>query len=146
MFKKTLAILIAIITIVSCTACQSMGVTLGTVIDLSILSADDAYAGICEIMINPYDYEDKDMIMKGELYTYESESGEDCVAVIIKDEDGCCSKGIQFVLSDKYSSAIDNLVDGDEIIVTGTFELYSENELLYCKLADAELEATAKGM
>ncbi len=137
MFKKTLAILIAISTIISCTGCQNT-------YDFTALGADDAYSQICGIMSNPTGYEGDTIKVSGELYTYTTVTGENGVAIIIKDEHGCCSKGIQFVLSD--TSSLANLVDGDEIIVEGKFELYTANELLYCKLVDAKLEVLAKGM
>ena len=55
------------------------------------------------------------------------------------DATACCSQGIEFVLAGDTGAEAYPPVD-TEITVTGTFQTYDENGILYCHLVDATLE------
>jgi len=57
-------------------------------------------------------------------------------AVIIQDATACCASGLEYLLTEgEYPP------DETEVTVTGEFELYAENGVLYGRLKDAALGA-----
>ena len=118
-------------------------------IDLTEMSSDMIYATVYQLMTEPDDYIGKTIRIKG---TYAPSWYEDTKKyyhyAIIQDATACCSQGLEFVLQD------DSLVypedypkEGEEIIVVGTFETYTEegDESLYCRLRNAIIESYSSG-
>lgn len=106
-------------------------------LDLTELSSTLIYSEVYNMLITPDDYKGKIIKMKGLFNQYTDEqTGETYNAVIIPDATACCQQGLEFELSDKTNP---NFEQGAEITVVGTFDTYSEGELLYCHLKNAKI-------
>lgn len=106
-------------------------------LDLTQLSSTLIYSEVYNMLITPDDYKGKIIKMKGLFNQYTDEqTGETYNAVIIPDATACCQQGLEFELSDKTNP---NFEQGAEITVVGTFDTYSEGELLYCHLENAKI-------
>ena len=89
------------------------------------------------MLITPDDYKGKIVKMKGQFNQYTDEqTGKTYNAVIIPDATACCQQGLEFELQNKTNP---NFEQGAEITVVGTFDTYSEGELLYCHLKNAKI-------
>lgn len=110
-------------------------------VDLTVLSATMVYSEVYNMMVNPEDYIGKSIRMRGEYsYMHDDTTGNDYFACIIRDATACCAQGIEFVLTDDYVYPDDYPQMGDEITVTGVFDVYMEGTSKYCTLRGAELE------
>lgn len=106
-------------------------------LDLTELSSTLIYSEVNNMLITPDDYKGKIIKMKGQFNQYTDEqTGKTYNAVIIPDATACCQQGLEFELSDKTNP---NFEQGTEITVVGTFDTYSEGELLYCHLKNAKI-------
>lgn len=106
-------------------------------LDLTELSSTLIYSEVYNMLITPDDYKGKNIKMKGQFNQYTDEqTGKTYNAVIIPDATACCQQGLEFELSDKTNP---NFEQGAEITVVGTFDTYSEGELLYCHLKNAKI-------
>lgn len=106
-------------------------------LDLTQLSSTLIYSEVYNMLITPDDYKGKIIKMKGQFNQYTDEqTGKTYNAVIIPDATVCCQQGLEFELSDKTNP---NFEQGAEITVVGTFDTYSEGELLYCHLKKAKI-------
>ena len=154
--KKIIAILLAFVLALSFVACSknsdknensnSKSTTKATEttteaksvdLDLTELSSTLIYSEVYNMLITPDDYKGKIIKMKGQFNQYTDEqTGKTYNAVIIPDATACCQQGLEFELSDKTNP---NFEQGAEITVVGTFDTYSEGELLYCHLKNAKI-------
>lgn len=106
-------------------------------LDLTQLSSTVVYSEVYNMLITPDDYKGKIIKMKGQFNQYTDEqTGKTYNAVIIPDATACCQQGLEFELSDKTNP---NFEQGTEITVVGTFDTYSEGELLYCHLKNTKI-------
>lgn len=106
-------------------------------LDLTQLSSTLVYSEVYNMLITPDDYKGKIIKMKGLFNQYTDEqTGKTYNAVIIPDATACCQQGLEFELPDKTNP---NFEQGAEITVVGTFDTYSEGELLYCHLKNAKI-------
>ena len=102
------------------------------------------YSEVYNMMMTPENYIGKVVRMNGLCSTFESVAvdGQEArvyYTCIIFDATACCSQGIEFVLAGDTGAEAYPPVD-TEITVTGTFQTYHENGILYCHLVDATLE------
>ena len=102
------------------------------------------YSEVYNMMMIPENYIGKVVRMNGLCSTFESVAvdGQEArvyYTCIIFDATACCSQGIEFVLAGDVGAEAYPPVD-TEITVTGTFQTYDENGILYCHLVDATLE------
>lgn len=106
-------------------------------LDLTELSSTLIYSEVYNMLITPDDYKGKIIKMKGLFNQYtDEETGKIYNAVIIPDATACCQQGLEFELQNKTNP---NFEQGTEITVVGTFDTYSEGELLYCHLKNAKI-------
>ena len=113
-------------------------------VDLTVLSSTMVYSEVYNMMMTPENYIGKVVRMNGLCSTFESVAvdGQEArvyYTCIIFDATACCSQGIEFVLAGDTGAEAYPPVD-TEITVTGTFQTYDENGILYCHLVDATLE------
>lgn len=118
--------------------------TPGIDIDLTILSSTMVYSEVYNMMMTPENYIGKVVRMHGLCSTFESAAvdGQEArvyYTCIIFDATACCSQGIEFVLAGDVGAEAYPPLD-TEITVTGIFQTYDENGILYCHLVDATLE------
>lgn len=119
-----------------------LSMTEGIDIDLTALSSTMVYSEVYRIMMDPEQYLGKTIRMGGACMTYHDNTDDkDYYACVIQDATACCAQGIEFVLSDAYS-VDDYPSEGDEVVVTGTFDRYPYmGDGYYYTLADATLES-----
>ena len=120
----------------------------GIDVDLTKLSSTMVYSEVYNMMYSPDDYVGKTIKMEGQFAIYQATdensnliSGQIYFACVIADATACCSQGLEFVLAGEHSYPDDYPELGNEITVTGTFELYEEDGFQYCRLVDAEMIA-----
>ena len=134
-FKKLWVLSLALALILALCGC---GKQLAPVdIDLSGMDGPEAYAAFMQIAENPQDYEGKTVRVKGFFGTLHSEAMDRYYySCDVKDKDGCCTESMEFILPEgvTYPNR------GDEIIVSGTYELYEEDGCIYGQLVNAVLE------
>lgn len=108
----------------------------GIDVDLTQMNATMVYAEVSNILFDPDAYIGKTIRMAGLTSSaVGSNNGVTYYAIVIRDATACCASGLEYVLKEgqKYPK------DGVEAVVTGEFELYEEDGLLYCRLKDATI-------
>lgn len=109
-------------------------------IDLTEMSSSIVYATVYDMIYKPDSYLGKSVKMEGPFAYYkDEETGEEYFAVIIKDATACCSQGIEFVVAGDLDYPGDYPALDEEITVTGIFDYYTEDYMLYCRLDNAEI-------
>ncbi|MCR4802298.1 MAG: hypothetical protein K5895_04760 [Lachnospiraceae bacterium] len=94
-----------------------------TVIDLSEMTEQLAYAKVIMILSDPYKYENQTVKMKGKLTIIEAEDGNVYYSCSVTDnpECTCCPSGFEFVSKDGTYPK-----EGTEITLMGTFCSYKD--------------------
>lgn len=114
-------------------------------IDLTGMGSDMVYATVYQLMVNPKDYEGMTIKMEGRFYaTFYEPTNKYYYYCVIQDAMACCAQGIEFVWDDGIHKYPDEYpADNSTILVSGTFETYTEDgdENLYCRLKDAKMIA-----
>lgn len=109
-------------------------------IDLTRMSATMIYSEVYNMMMNPEEYAGKAVRIFGMYTHYHSPDDKYYYACIVQDATACCAQGLEFVLSDAYVYPDDYPVDGDEVVVTGVFETYQEDNYVVLQLSNAVIE------
>lgn len=116
-------------------------------VDLTKLSSTMVYSEVFNMMSEPEAYIGKSIRMDGQFMSFQATDadgtpipGQIYFACIIADATACCSQGLEFVLAGEHTYPDDYPEPGDNIVVSGTFETYDENGLMYCHLVDAIFE------
>lgn len=106
-------------------------------VDLTSLSATMVFSEVYHMMTSPEDYIGKVIRMDG-ICAVSRDPSSDRVyyACIVQDATACCSQGIEFERRQQgdYPEA------GQNICVTGTFDLYREGDRQFATLRNARLE------
>lgn len=113
-------------------------------IDLSVMGSNMIYATVYDMMTHPDNYVGKKIKIEG-VYTngYYDVTDKWYHYCFISDAAACCQQGLEFTWDDGSHELDEFPTDGSEIVVTGVFEIYKDNEddvYTYCQLADASLE------
>lgn len=110
--------------------------------DLTIMSGDMIYATVFMMMSDPDFFQDKKVKMRGQYYAaFYEPSGLYYHYCFISDAAGCCQQGIEFAVDKKFKYPDDFPQDGEDILVTGTFEKYFEDGRIFIRLKDATMTA-----
>jgi len=144
--KKIISFAIVCVMLFSLTAC-SITETAGTDrvdVDLTALSSTMIYAEVNNMVTNPSEYTGKIVKMRGQFVVYQAQDengnpvdGSMYFACIIPDATGCCSQGLEFVLSGEHVYPDDYPEIGADICVMGSFDTYQEGAYTYCTLRNA---------
>ncbi|MBR0280184.1 MAG: hypothetical protein IJQ81_01160 [Oscillibacter sp.] len=120
----------------------------GIDVDLTRLNSTMIFSEVNRMMYEPEEFLGKTIRMAGQFalafgYDEDGEVNPEQVyfACIIPDATACCSSGIEFERDGVYRYPEDYPEEGDDITVTGVFEMYEEYGLEYYHLADAVMEA-----
>ena len=106
-------------------------------VDLTSLSSTMVYAEVFNMIMNPENYDNKIVKMKGQFALFEDmENGKPFYACVIPDATACCLQGFEFVPLPEYNYPKDYPKVDSEITIVGKFE-YDENNFGYCRLIDA---------
>ena len=109
-------------------------------IDLTVLSANTVYATVFDMLFEPEIYVGKVVKMEGMFTFFYDEACERYLfACIISDATACCSQGIEFIPTDEYNYPDGFPKGGENITVTGVFEILTEDGVDYIALTDAEI-------
>lgn len=107
-------------------------------IDLTKMSATMVYSTVFNMVNNPVKFVGKTMRMRGEYTTYHisiNDPTQIIHACIVRDAAGCCSQGLEFVLSNgKYPTG------ASEITVVGTISVQKISGKYVCYLKNSALE------
>ena len=155
--KKLFCVLLAVLLLCTLAACgredtaqkpaaEDAEGTAAVDIDLTALSGIMVYSEVNSMISFPDNYIGKTVKMQGQFTIYQAtdENGafipdKMFFACMIADATACCAQGLEFALAGKsvYPDEYPEL--GSEITVSGTFELYEEGDIRYCRLVDAEM-------
>ena len=106
-------------------------------VDLTSLSSTMVYGEVFNMIMNPENYDNKIVKMKGQFALFEDmENGKPFYACVIPDATACCLQGFEFVPLSEYNYPKDYPKVDSEITIVGKFE-YDENNFGYCRLIDA---------
>lgn len=115
-------------------------------LDLSKMSGTFVYAEIFQMMMDPQAYIGKVIRLSGWYDVYEdSTTGMVYTSCIIPDATACCAQGIEFVWGGEHRYPQDYPEPGADLVVTGRFETYLEDDYEYIHLADAEVVWATEG-
>ncbi len=107
-------------------------------VDLSVLSGGLVYSEVYNMMADPNSYIGKVIKMTGSYSYYYDEMGDkEYHACIIQDATACCAQGIEFVTTDDFKYPDDFPETGQDITVTGVFDIYYEADFVFMTLRDA---------
>lgn len=107
-------------------------------VDLTQMNSTMVYTEVLQMMQDPDAFLGKTVKMTGTMAVYEGES-RNYYACFIADATACCAQGIEFVWKGDHAYPDDYPEQGEEIVVTGTFDTYTEDGIVYCQLLDAEV-------
>lgn len=132
--KKFLAAAILFVAV----TCSSFARAAAVDIDLTRMSSTMVYSTVLNMVNKPATFVGKTMRMRGEYTTYHisiDDPSQIIHACLVRDAAGCCSQGLEFVLSNgKYPAG------ANEITVVGTIAVQKIYGKYVCYLKDAALE------
>lgn len=108
--------------------------------DLTEMNSDMIYATVFMVVQDPESYAGKTFKIYGNSYTFPTTEGKSMTHYcLIKDALACCAQGLEFISSSSDEKYPD---DGDEIVVTGTLESYTVEDIPMplCRLVNAKIE------
>lgn len=108
--------------------------------DLTKMNSDMIYATVFMVVQDPESYAGKTFKIYGNSYTFPTTEGKSMTHYcLIKDALACCAQGLEFISSNSDEKYPD---DGDEIVVTGTLESYTVEDIPMplCRLVNAKIE------
>lgn len=108
--------------------------------DLTEMNSDMIYATVFMVVQDPESYAGKTFKIYGNSYTFPTTEGKSMTHYcLIKDALACCAQGLEFISSNGDEKYPD---DGDEIVVTGTLESYTVEDIPMplCRLVNAKIE------
>lgn len=108
--------------------------------DLTEMNSDMIYATVFIVVQDPESYTGKTFKIYGNSYTFPTTEGKSMTHYcLIKDALACCAQGLEFISSNSDEKYPD---DGDEIVVTGTLESYTVEDIPMplCRLVNAKIE------
>ena len=115
------------------TAAEESGID----IDLTLLNSTMLYSEVYSMMVEPEAFLGKTVRLAGYCTSsYYEPTDMTYYAVIIPDATACCAQGIEYTLADGAAYPADDT----DIVITGTFELYEELGVEYCRLGNAKVE------
>ncbi|MBQ8082488.1 MAG: hypothetical protein IJ240_11405 [Clostridia bacterium] len=105
------------------------------------MSGTVVYSQVYNMMYEPDAFIGKVIRMSGWFDYFEDETtGNVYFSCVIPDATACCAQGVEFVWAGEHAFPDDYPPAGTGLTVTGRFETYREDEYLFMRLADAEVE------
>ena len=128
----------AVIFIFTLIMSQNLAKAAAVDIDLTKMSSTMVYSTVFNMVNSPTKFIGKTMRMRGEYTTYHisiDDPTQIIHACLVRDAAGCCSQGLEFILSDgKYPTG------ASEITVVGTIAVQKISGKAVCYLKNAALE------
>ena len=108
------------------------------ILDLTFMSSTAVYSEVLNVMTSPEQYRFRKMKINGIFgYRTNEETGKMIFGCVILDATQCCEQGIEFIRSGDYTFPDDYPEPGEMITVEGTFDYYTDGNLVNLQLKDA---------
>lgn len=109
--------------------------------DLTEMKGDMVYATVFLMMTDPDSFIGKKFKIRGQYYAaFYEPSNAYYHYCFISDAAGCCQQGIEFAVDKKFKYPDDFPEDSKDILVTGTFEKYTEDDKIFVRLKNAVMK------
>lgn len=108
--------------------------------DLTSMGKDMMYATAYQMSLDPNSFDGKTIKVKGNFYSQEDDKdGTVYKFCIVKDDQGCCSQGIEFQWADGVNPPVG---ENDEMTITGEFHAYKSEDgsQVYGRIENAKPE------
>lgn len=109
-------------------------------IDLTGMSPTMLFAEVVNMTRTPKQYEGATVTLKGGLMilAIDEETGVGSYSCYVEDATKCCQRGIGFTI-DHPLDDMSILVEGSEVVIKGTFEIYEMAGHNFVRIADCEI-------
>ena len=109
-------------------------------IDLTAMSPTMLFAEVVNMTRTPKQYEGATVVLRGNLLllAYDDSTGIGSYSCYVQDATKCCQRGIGFTI-DRPLDDTSILVEGTEVIVKGTFEIYEMGGRNFVRIADCDI-------
>ena len=109
-------------------------------IDLTMMSPTMLFAEVVNMTRTPKKYDGATVTLRGGLMilAVDLETGVGSYSCYVEDATKCCQRGIGFTI-DRPLEDTSILVEGNEVIIRGTFEIYEAGGLNFVRIADCDI-------
>ena len=109
-------------------------------IDLTMMSPTMLFAEVVNMTRTPKKYDGAMVTLRGGLMilAVDLETGVGSYSCYVEDATKCCQRGIGFTI-DRPLEDTSSLVEGSEVIIKGTFEIYEMGGRNFVRIADCEI-------
>ena len=109
-------------------------------IDLTMMSPTMLFAEVVNMTRTPKKYDGAMVTLRGGLMilAVDLETGVGSYSCYVEDATKCCQRGIGFTI-DRPLEDTSSLVEGSEVIIKGTFEVYEMGGRNFVRIADCEI-------
>ena len=109
-------------------------------IDLTMMSPTMLFAEVVNMTRTPKKYDGAMVTLRGGLMilAVDLETGVGSYSCYVEDATKCCQRGIGFTI-DRPLEDTSILVEGSEVIIKGTFEIYEMGGRNFVRIADCEI-------
>ena len=109
-------------------------------VDLSAMSATMAFAEVTQMTRQPQLYDGATVTMRGGLmmFVVDETTGVGNYSCYVEDATKCCQRGIGFTIDEPLEDT-SFLVEGTQVVVRGTFEIYDVDGRHFVRIANCEM-------
>ena len=109
-------------------------------IDLTVMSPTMLFAEVVNMTRTPKKYDGATVTLRGGLMilAVDLETGVGSYSCYVEDATKCCQRGIGFTI-DRPLEDTSILVEGTEVIIRGTFEIYEMGGRNFVRIADCDI-------
>ena len=109
-------------------------------IDLTMMSPTMLFAEVVNMTRTPKKYDGATVTLRGGLMSLavDLETGVGSYSCYVEDATKCCQRGIGFTI-DRPLEDTSILVEGSEVIIKGTFEIYEMGGRNFVRIADCDI-------
>ena len=109
-------------------------------IDLTMMSPTMLFAEVVNMTRTPKKYDGATVTLRGGLMilAVDLETGVGSYSCYVEDATKCCQRGIGFTI-DRPLEDTSILVEGSEVIIKGTFEIYEMGGRNFVRIADCDI-------
>ena len=139
-FFVFLFLLIFTLSACSRSASESVKADSGIDVDLTNASAAVVLSQVNNMYVEPWNYNGSVIRIRGNLNFYADTAGQEICMVMVQDATACCGQGLEFICKQDETGGSYYPNAGDEVVVTGRFEIYQNDGYSGIHLVDADLE------
>ena len=111
-------------------------------VDLTAMSSTMVFAEVTQMTRTPTQYDGAQVTMRGFLMVYDVDpsTGVGNYSCLVQDATKCCQRGLAFTVTSPLDDT-SMLVEGNEVIIRGTFEIYEIGGRRFVRIADCTIES-----